>query len=196
MDLGSIFLILALLTLVGLFISRPFFEQRRPSANDKFNTQEEQKLSSLLADRDRIINSLRELDFDHSVGKILEEDYPAQRTLLLQQGADVLRQLDAFQVSPPPVETAETVEAGETTEAGKTIDARIETAIAAHRSALSSAPSVENGNGYTEIDDNVEVLIAARRRARHEKSAGFCPKCGNAVQNSDRFCTKCGATLK
>ena len=190
MDLGSIFLILALLTLVGLFISRPFFEQRKPSVNVRFNAQEEQKLSSLLADRDRIINSLRELDFDNSVGKIPEEDYPTQRTLLLQQGADVLRQLDAFQVSPQPVETAET------TEAVKTIEARIETAIAAHRSALNSAPSVENGNGYAEIDDNVEVLIAARRRARHEKSAGFCPKCGNPVQNSDRFCTRCGATLK
>ena len=190
MDLGSIFLILALLTLVGLFVSRPFFEQRKPSVNTRLNAREKQKLSTLLADRDRIINSLRELDFDHSVGKIPEEDYPAQRTLLLQQGADVLRQLDEFQVSPQTVETALPVEAVETAEA------RIETAIATRRSAVSSAPSIENGNGYAEIDDNVEVLIAARRRARHEKSAGFCPKCGNPVQNSDRFCTKCGATLK
>ncbi|MFQ5617019.1 MAG: zinc-ribbon domain-containing protein, partial [Anaerolineales bacterium] len=44
-------------------------------------------------------------------------------------------------------------------------------------------------------DDEIEALIATRRRSRKEKSAGFCPQCGRAAQKSDKFCSKCGATL-
>ena len=44
-------------------------------------------------------------------------------------------------------------------------------------------------------DDELEALLANRRRERQEKSAGFCPQCGGALQQSDRFCPKCGASL-
>ena len=40
-------------------------------------TEEEHELSALMAERDRVINSLQELDFDFKLGKIPEEDYPA-----------------------------------------------------------------------------------------------------------------------
>ena len=33
-----------------------------------------------MAERDRVINSLQELDFDFKLGKIPEEDYPVQRS--------------------------------------------------------------------------------------------------------------------
>src|SRR3989337_3677596 len=92
MDIGSIFLILALLVLVGLFIGRPLFERKAISVSE-----EEHELSSLLAERDRLLNALQELDFDYSLGKIPEDDYPAQRALLVQKGADILRQLDTYQ---------------------------------------------------------------------------------------------------
>ena len=53
-----------------------------------------------MAERDRVINSLQELDFDFKLGKIPDEDYPAQRAELLQKGADILRKLDALQPQP------------------------------------------------------------------------------------------------
>jgi predicted amidophosphoribosyltransferase len=37
--------------------------------------------------------------------------------------------------------------------------------------------------------------LAARRRARQDKSAGFCPQCGSPVQKSDLFCPRCGKAL-
>jgi len=92
MDLGSLFLILALLVLVVLFISRPLLTHRAVVVSER-----EKELSVLLAERERILDALSELDFDHSMGKIPEEIYPAQRNRLLQRGAEVLRQLDALQ---------------------------------------------------------------------------------------------------
>ena len=93
MDIGSILFLLALLILIGLFIARPLFDRDAPS-NAHEDDQTEHEVSTLLAEQDRVLNALQELDFDHALGKIPEDEYPAQRSLLLQRGADVLRQLD------------------------------------------------------------------------------------------------------
>jgi len=195
MDIGSIFLILGLLLLVALFISRPIIEHSATPVS-----QEEHETSALLAERDRVLNALQELDFDFTLGKIPEADYPQQRAALLQQGANLLRQLDARQVQAPDGD----------------VEARIEAAIAARRADVSqhwSAQPSSNGGGsnhgapsgagvngsprtaIASPDDDLEALIANRRRERSEKAAGFCPQCGRAVQMSDRFCPKCGVTL-
>jgi hypothetical protein len=173
------------LILVGLFISRPLIERTAIAV-----TQEEHDLSALLAERDRLLNALQELDFDYTLGKIPEEDYPAQRAVLLQRGADVLRKLDAFQSEAP----------------GADAESRLEAAIAARRADAGRTPVSPSGNGrearsskpgaaVAEVDDDIERLLSDRRRARSEKSAGFCPNCGGPVQKSDRFCPKCGATV-
>ncbi|HWQ83818.1 MAG TPA: hypothetical protein VN363_04580, partial [Anaerolineales bacterium] len=98
MDIGSILIILALLIPVVLFIARPFYEPRLIE-QEGLNQHEDHDLSGLLAERDRILNALQELEFDHVLGKIPDEDYPAQRAWLVQQGADVLRRLDQIQAS-------------------------------------------------------------------------------------------------
>ncbi len=188
MDIGSIFLVLALFVVVGLFLARPFFDNRSKSV-----TQEERDISSLMAERDRIIMALQELDFDYALQKIPEDDYPAQRASLLARGSEILRQLD--ELAPEPT-------AGDAEE-------RIEIAIAAQRADLSrsyqssqaanpaftaggGAAVVVAGNGF---DDDLEAQIAARRRAREEKASGFCPQCGGPVHKPDKFCPRCGATL-
>ncbi|HLE53498.1 MAG TPA: zinc ribbon domain-containing protein [Anaerolineales bacterium] len=189
MDIGSIFLILALLILVGLFIARPIFERKAVIVVSQ-TSQDDHEFSTLLAERDRILNALQELDFDQALGKIPEEDYPAQRTLLLQQGASILRRLDQYNHRVP---------AGNAEE-------RIEAAIAARRpdaSRQGGLPSLAEDEslldqGPTSLatsDDEVEARIAARRRERQGKSAGFCPRCGTPVQKSDLFCPKCGKQL-
>jgi hypothetical protein len=191
MDLGSIFLILALLMLVGLFVSRPLFEKQRSASAEKQKTSQgmhadsaDRERSALLAERDRILNALQELDFDHVLGKIPEEDYPQQRAALLLNGADILRKLDGMQPEQTEAQNAEQ---------------RLEAAIAARRADLQAA----SGNGRSRRvsaaiaspDDDLEVMLANRRRVRQEKAAGFCPKCGRPVQKSDRFCPKCGGQI-
>lgn len=88
MDIGAIFLLMALFTLVAMFLAQPYMERRA-----KIVSAEEFEHSTLLAMRDRYINALKELDFDHELGKIPAEDYPAQRAELLKKGADALRQI-------------------------------------------------------------------------------------------------------
>lgn len=181
MDIGSIFLILGLFLLVALFIARPVIEHHSSGV-----TREEHETSALLAERDRILTALQELDFDFALGKIPEEDYPAQRSSLLTRGADVLRQLDALQSAVPPDD----------------IEARIEAAIAARQAETAKMPVNSAANGIrrkpaavASQDDDLEALIASRRRERTGKAAGFCSQCGGPVQKSDRYCPKCGATL-
>jgi hypothetical protein len=92
MDIGSIMLILALAVFVFAFIYQPFRMRRSAPLS-----QYEMALSPLLAERERILDALVELDFDHELGKVPENIYELQRTRLLQQGADVLRQIDDLQ---------------------------------------------------------------------------------------------------
>ena len=179
MDIGSIFLILGLFVLVGLFVGRPFLERKAVSVS-----QEDRQLSSLLAERDRILNALQELDFDFALGKIPELDFPGQRAALLQRGADILRQLDTLR----PEHALEDAEE------------RLEAVIAARRADAAGAAGLRvapNGAGRMvhTPDDDLETVIASRRREHKEKAVGFCPQCGRPVQKSDRFCPKCGATL-
>jgi NADH pyrophosphatase NudC (nudix superfamily) len=168
MQITAIFFTLAILILVGIYLYAPFMEQRARRV-----TEEEHELSTLLAERDRVINSLQELDFDYKLGKIPEEDYPSQRAGLLQKGADILRQIDT--IAPEPI-------------AVQDVDARIEKAIAARRADASVVRAELS-------DDDVESMIAARHKVRKEKSSGFCPKCGKPVMISDRFCPSCGKSL-
>ncbi len=168
MEITAILVSLALLILVAVYLYAPFVQGRARRV-----TEEEHELSALLAERDRVINSLQELDFDYKLGKIPEDDYPAQRSSLLQKGADILRQIDSL--APQPASAQD-------------VDARIERAIAARRADASVArPELD--------DEDIESMISARRQGRKEKSSGFCPKCGKPVMVSDRFCPSCGKSL-
>lgn len=196
--IGSLFLILAVALLVAMFISRPFMRRTplttRGAANEK--QQREHLRSSLMAEHDRVLNALQELDFDYTLGKIPAEDYPEQRGALLRIGADVLRRLDAIQPA-----------AG--LKSGGSVEDRIEAAVAARRADASRqggrkpAPVsvgtdvqvAANGSGKAAHTDSIEDIIASRKRERKESSAGFCPRCGRPVQKSDKFCSKCGTTL-
>ncbi|NOH04446.1 MAG: zinc ribbon domain-containing protein [Chloroflexi bacterium] len=44
-------------------------------------------------------------------------------------------------------------------------------------------------------DDDIEAMIASRRKQHKSKSAGFCPKCGKPVLVTDKFCPSCGKAL-
>lgn len=152
MDINSILFILALLILVGLFVAQPLAARQSVVVSPM-----EQEISTLLAERDRILDALTELDFDHSMGKVPEENYPAQRANLVEQGAQVLRQLDE------------------------------------HRQ--------ENGHVRSEVgevrgqSDELEILIANRRKSKIELPASFCHNCGKPVNPEDQFCAHCGLAL-
>jgi len=169
MDIGAIFFTLAVVTLVGMYVGQPYIQRRGRRA-----TQEDHDYSALMAEYDRVVNTLQELDFDNSLGKVPAEDYPRQRAELLAKGADLLRQVDAMQSQ----------------ETKRDAESRIEAAVASRRADSSAERSMT-----TFDDDDLESMISARRKLRKEKSAGFCPKCGKPIQVSDRFCPSCGKAI-
>ena len=177
MEIGSIFLILALLIPVVIYISRPLIERSSTSGN-----YPQHDISNLLAERDHVVATIQELDDDYNLGKIPPDNYPAQRLTLLQNGAEILRKIDDQQVVPASMAAKD----------------RLEAAIVAHRLTLDTihTPVRKNGNAVPPVpDDDLEQKIASRRRSMLGKAGGFCPKCGRPVQESDRFCPRCGATL-
>ena len=159
MDLAAILFLVALLLAVSLYLAMPLMGNGARRV-----TEETQEVSSLLAERERLLNALQELDFDFQLGKIPEEDYPVQRGDLLRKGADILRKLDALAPARPlrPDKTKASAPAG---------DRQLN-------------------------DDEIESMLAARRRARTTKSAGFCPRCGKPVLVTDQFCPNCGKALQ
>jgi hypothetical protein len=178
MELGSVLLIFAVTLLVALFISRPFFSSTATAplleSESDMQMASDHEYSTLLAERDRVLTALQELDFDYALGKVPPEDYPAQRAVLLTTGTEILRKLDAYQ----PAKQAESAED------------RLEAAVAARR-----ADGRERLRLPSADQDDLETMIAARRRVRQEKATGFCPKCGRPLQKSDKFCSSCGTPI-
>jgi hypothetical protein len=171
MEISSILLILAVLIMTGAYLYLPFMARTR-----RARVNESHEVSALKAERDRVINSLQELDFDFNLGKIPAGEYPDQRTALLQKGADVLRKLDELVPVASSVVNAE---------------ARIEKATAAGRADSGATIPLS-----LDSDDDLESMIAARRKEHKSKSAGFCPKCGKPVLVTDKFCPSCGKSLQ
>jgi DUF438 domain-containing protein len=170
MEIGAIFLILAVLILTAMFISAPFMKKQRK------HVQEDHEISSLMAENERILNALQELDFDNKLGKIPSEDYPSMRNDLMKKGVSILHKLDEIQKTATSHDAEKFIEA---TIAARRVDS-----------------TIDPNRDEVEADEELEAMIAKRRNSQKAKSAGFCPKCGNPILVSDAFCPKCGNTLK
>ncbi len=171
MDWGAFFVVLALAVLAGLYVSMPILQRQGVGVSDA-----EQERSALLARREQVLSTLAELEFDYELGKVPEAHYQARRSALLQEGADILRRLDALEKKPARQQAD--------------VEDHLEALLAEHRAKQASAPAAA-----TSPDDEIEALLAARRRERQAKAAGFCPQCGAPVLATDRFCPRCGARL-
>jgi hypothetical protein len=167
MDLGSLLLGLALLVVVGFIVTRPLFE--RPVVVD----EPLRPADLLLADRERVLTQLRDLDFDQAMSKINAEDYAAQRAQLVAEGVAILKQLDALGVVPGQAPAGED---------------EIEAAVAARRARHAAAPA--------DLEAEIEAGVAARRTVKPGSAAEVtCPKCGAQALAGDRFCARCGTPL-
>lgn len=160
MDFGSILLLLALVIVVGAFIARPLQERGKTAA-----VELDIEYSELLAERERVLEALAELDFDNEMGKVPDSLYPMQREALVKRGAAVLRLLDEHQHQP----AVETGDDRETVAYDR--DDPIEAMIAARR-----------GEKPAKVAKN------------HTKDK-YCANCGAKLEPGDKFCAGCGKKL-
>jgi len=176
MDLASILLILALIIPVAAFVLRPLYSRTAAPL-----TEAARRTSPLLAERERILSALQELDFDHVVGKIPEEDYPARRAALVAEGAAVLKALDELEKEDGR---------GKKEKGGRRageLDAALEAAVS---SARRSGADLE-----TALESAVASTRTTPANGRILSPGSYCPQCGKPVQADDKFCARCGHAL-
>ena len=163
MEIGAILFSLAMVVLVAAYVLQPLAGSARGGYSSSGR-----RLSSLQAERDRILDSIQEIDMDHAMRKVPEEDYMRRRQALALEGAEVLRKIDELQGTGK-----RSVEPGAEPN-GKTPEMELEAAVAQLRgkSSPTSSQIIESDSG------------------------GACPECGKAIIHGDRFCANCGAALE
>jgi len=177
------FIVLAILLTAAalLAVAYPILA-KAPSA--KPATTATESLDELLGQRDAAMQALRELNFDHRVGKISDEDFAVFDASLKHDAAATLRALDQWE--------AQTED---------DLDQDMESAIAARRSQLTTGargcpscgrPAAAADQfcaicGAALADELTPVSLPAEEAA--------CPKCGRHADPGDRFCAGCGQIL-
>jgi hypothetical protein len=84
---GSLLLFLALLILVALFVARPLLDQDSAQPTEDAS-------APWIAERERVLDALAELDADWQLGKVPKDAYEQQREQLLAKGVVALVQID------------------------------------------------------------------------------------------------------
>ncbi len=94
MEIEAILLLSAVMLIVFAVIIRPWMPvQNNSGKNRTSRPSTNQQFSVWLAEKERLLNMIQELDFDHETGKIPDDLFNEQRSDLVQSAANVLRQL-------------------------------------------------------------------------------------------------------
>jgi RNA polymerase subunit RPABC4/transcription elongation factor Spt4 len=138
-------------------------------------------VDELLAQRDAVFQALRELRFDHEVGKITDEDYVAFEASLKQTAANSLRALDEW-------------EAGTDRE----LDKAIESALASRAAAIAAGAIACSNCGHLASGEDKfcgQCGAILPEAATAAPAVQACPNCGRPFEAADRFCGGCGLEL-
>jgi hypothetical protein len=167
-----------MILLVAAYVLQPLAGSGRGGYRDS-----NRELSALQAERDRVLDSIQEIDMDHSMGKVSEEDYQRQRQALALNGAEILRKIDKLQLSP------------DAKPGGKSPEMELEAAVAELRgknsvasSELEAAVAEERGGSSAPGPQIAQTSSDSIEEA--------CPTCGERILHEDRFCSNCGETLE
>lgn len=164
MSIGVIMIGLAMLIITIPVLAGPFRKKERGTPNEVRVLPQKQYDETLLA--------LRDLEFDHQLGVVADDDYAGLRGKLMAQAATALEH--------------------------KTddLDAQIEAAVQARRQRQ------HNGSGMPVDVPCAGCGEAMSPDAKFCQMCGtavstspFCPTCQQPHDPEDRFCTGCGETL-
>ena len=148
MDIVSLLIVLGLALIAVFFIASPLLDRRRMVV-----APGDHHLSSLQAERERVLTALEELEMDHAMGKVEGEDFQDRRKELLAQGAGVLKAIDELNVE----------EAGSASV--EDLDALLEAEVARLRS----------------FARNTSTMRCPRCGEEITERDGFCTRCGEPL---------------
>lgn len=128
---------------------------------------EDDRFTDLLARKDSAVRAIKELEFDHQVGKISEEDYQRFNQRLSRQAITLIQQLEKI------------------TPESAALDERLEAEIAQRRQAQKPIQAPKMTPSTPASAPVVMPTMAAR----------FCTECGAQLNTGFKFCANCGAPV-
>ncbi len=140
----------------------------RPFIAPEIEQPEVDGSEELLEEKEKLLEEIRELDMDFATGKLTEDDYRRLRARSVAEAAAAIQAVGELA-------DREAEHTGEDVGPVTGVD-----------------DSAGDGRVSSEVEDEIERDIAARRDALRERA---CPKCGAIRGEPDRFCRLCGAAL-
>ncbi len=170
---------LLLLAAVLVFVGYPLLHPGAPNTVEPSSPLLLGQRERLLAERERALSTLQELEFEHTIGNLSDEDYAALQAPQRRKAVAILRELDSIgddgvnaPVSSPPLVD------------DPILDTRLEEDIARARARLSGTPASDV------VTPDAPLPEAA------STSAVMCPGCGAPHATGARFCAECGRPLR
>ncbi|NKB67918.1 MAG: hypothetical protein GKR89_12730 [Candidatus Latescibacteria bacterium] len=167
MDYLALLGCLALITAFALYIGYPLYARRD---SDLLPSWSQAIPQHLVEGKEQLYASIKELEFDLTLGKLSTEDYQRLRAELEDQALAMIQQLDQVQ---DPTETA-------------TLHARIEADVQALDAHIEA--------DVQELDTPVEA--DAQALDTPPKIEAYCGACGAKRRPADRFCPHCGVRFE
>ncbi len=166
MDITSILIVASIGLLTAAFIIKPFFTKSAALVNESAEQAKRDHIrSSLLAEKERVLSALQELDFDQTLNKIPEEEYPIQRTALMARAAEIMKSLDEMGYKEGGLKPAK----GSAASSGQGYD-EVEALIAKRRGETG-----KHNKGF-----------CPRCGQPTLENDRFCPKCGQALTTAGK----------
>jgi len=129
MSIAGLIFGLVVLLIALIWVIKPLMESRKPSAAADDVLLDKQR-ERLLIVYERVLTNLRDLDEDHTTGKMPTADYEYEREIWVQRGIQVLKALDNLKAHHAITASADPQDID------KAIDRDIEDAIAAYRARI------------------------------------------------------------
>jgi hypothetical protein len=134
-------------------------------------------LDDLLAERDGVYATLRDMELDRELGKLDERDYAVLHDKYMNRAGVILKELDALRGK------------GETEQAS----AEIEREVAALRKGTAGVPEAEaRAAEARRKSGGADRPASSVKRQENELR---CANCGRPYQAGDKFCARCGHSL-
>lgn len=164
MEAGAILSLAAVLMIVCAVVFRPFmpgFKNAKIGRRNRISTN--QQASVWLAEKERLLTMIQELEFDHETGKVPDDLFSEQRIELVRSAAEILNKLDQMGYSEPKPE--KTSDRGSSAPGIKEYDDLDE---------LIARRKLEKNGKATGFCPKCGNALQSKDR--------FCPKCGMTIQ--------------
>lgn len=162
-------------TLWTLFnMLRPFLGQRDDQIRFEVLDEELREIEGLMARKTALVQSLRDIEYDHQTAKISTEDYERFKRSHERRAVAIMRRLDAIH-------------------GGREWESHIEEAVTAREAALPAGETQQPSWKTTPVaETQAPWKLAPQASQSPAEAAEPCTKCGEPMTPRERFCPMCG----